>query len=960
MNRTLLYLALCALALSGCETNKNKNSMFHGRTVRFEEKTLGDLEDVKVNIKKEKLKPVPVEQVLDSYRNALNLFSTPDERQKALRRMADLTMVASEDRTLSGIDEPKVSAHEAPSVNTAVAPTAQEKINYKNAIDLYEKVIADAPPNTNLAQEYYLLSKAYDMNGMPEQSLKTLNVLVQKYPNTPFQAEAQFRRGELLFNQGNFDGAEKAYTEVVKAGEKSGYFEQAKYKEGWCQFKQSDYDHAVVTFTQLLDHFQAKKTTTEQSTKTLEKIRDDTLRVTSMAFSYLDGPNSLASHFQKSGPKGYEVDLYKSLAGLYVTQERYLDSASTYETFVKTHPFHPEDPAFSTALIDTYIKGNYPSKVLPAKQEFVEQYGIKSEFWKKVTPEQRNAYMSSLKQHIVELAQYHHAKGQQSNSPDDFNQASRWYREFLETFPKDENVPVMNELLAESLFSAKQFQPAIQEFEHTGYDYKHYPEASKAGYFALLAYQEVLKPIPAGDPSKKEWVKKKTQSSFKFVDAFPTDKRCPDILNNVLDDQLATQDLEGVIQTSDKLVKLNPPASTSTQQRAWQVRSDAEFDLKHYKDAETSYGKLLVFAGLSGDERRTAQERQAASIYKQAEALRDGGKPQEASKEFLRVGQVQPNASIKPNADYDAAALMLAAKDYPNAIKVLENFRKQYPTHELAAGIPEKLTVAYQQLGSLSNAAGELEKVAKQRSTKDPSFSRDAIWQAADMQESSSQHGEAIRLYEQYVKEYPVPLDRNVEAQNKLIMLYKGQKNTERALFWIVQLADNVTKAGAQATPRMRYLGAQASFTLAEPQFARFQSIKLTQPLKATLSAKRSAMDDALKAYKRTADFAVAEYTTAANHQIGELYRILADDLLHSERPAGLSDEAKEEYELVLEEQATPFEDQATSFFETNTHRTKDNIYDEWVRKSFDSLSKLQPGRYAKAERVEDSIDVIY
>ncbi|HET8708601.1 MAG TPA: hypothetical protein VFM46_20000, partial [Pseudomonadales bacterium] len=225
---------------------------------------------------------------------------------------------------------------------------------------------------------------------------------------------------------------------------------------------------------------------------------------------------------------------------------------------------------------------------------------------------------------------------------------------------------------------------------------------------------------------------------------------------------------------------------------------------------------------------------------------------------------------------------------------------------------------------------------------------------------SSSQHGEAIRLYEQYVKDYPVPLDRNIEAQNKLIMLYKGQKNQERVTYWTVQMADSVNKAGAQATPRMRYLGAQASFTLAEPQFARFQAIKLKQPLKDTLAAKRNAMDEALKAYQRTANFAVAEYTTAANHQIGELYRVLADDLLHSERPPGLSDEAKEEYELVLEEQANPFENQAISFFETNTQRTKDNIYDEWVKKSFESLSKLQPGRYDKAERVEDSINVSY
>ncbi|HSD74436.1 MAG TPA: hypothetical protein VLB75_06670, partial [Steroidobacteraceae bacterium] len=113
---------------------------------------------------------------------------------------------------------------------------------------------------------------------------------------------------------------------------------------------------------------------------------------------------------------------------------------------------------------------------------------------------------------------------------------------------------------------------------------------------------------------------------------------------------------------------------------------------------------------------------------------------------------------------------------------------------------------------------------------------------------------------------------------------------------------------------------------------------------------KKDAMERALDAYGRAAQYGVAEVTTAATYSMAELYRSLGKDLMESERPKKLSAEELEQYDILLEEQAFPFEEKAIEIHEANIARAREGVYDEWVQKSFDALAKLKPARYAKAE----------
>ena len=99
-------------------------------------------------------------------------------------------------------------------------------------------------------------------------------------------------------------------------------------------------------------------------------------------------------------------------------------------------------------------------------------------------------------------------------------------------------------------------------------------------------------------------------------------------------------------------------------------------------------------------------------------------------------------------------------------------------------------------------------------------------------------------------------------------------------------------------------------------------------------------------------EHSIAYGCASAFHQLGA-------DLMTSERPKSLDEDAKEQYDVLLEEQAFPFEETSIELHETNAQRTGDGVYDAWVQRSFDVLAKLKPARYAKTEISEDYVPTL-
>jgi tetratricopeptide (TPR) repeat protein len=433
------------------------------------------------------------------------------------------------------------------------------------------------------------------------------------------------------------------------------------------------------------------------------------------------------------------------------------------------------------------------------------------------------------------------------------------------------------------------------------------------------------------------------------------------VLTNAAEKLYALKDGEQAASVAQQVLALDPPAAAAQRRVAWTVVSHTAFERGEFDKAERGYGEVIALLPDKDPGRNELVERQAASIYKQGEQARAADKPRDAVAHFNRVATVAPQSAIRATAQYDAAAALIALKDWDGATRTLEDFRQRFPNHALQGEVGGKLAAAYLEKGNWAQAAGEFERVAS--TSKDTKLAREALWQAAELHEKAAEKGAsrapATKAYERYLAQNPEPLERAVEVRYRLARFAKEDGNAARELALMKEVFQADQRGGGARTERTRYLGATAALALAEPAFNEYRKVALVEPLAKQLKLKKAKMEEVLKAYSVATEYGVADVTTAATFRTAALYQDFGKALLTSQRPKKLSKAELEQYNVMLEEQAFPFEEKSTELHEVNARRAATGIYDKWVKNSFAALRELRPVRYGKTEHSEGVIDAI-
>lgn len=911
------------------------------------EPTIKDLEkQQQVEVSPEPPRDVDSNKTMQSYKRFLDLNAGDAAlREEAMRRLGDLNLESSESERIE---------HEL---------ATNEGLRATEAIHLYTALLKTYPKYERNDSVLYQLARAYELNAQPDKALATLDRLVASYPASKYLDEVQFRRGEILFANKSYPAAQAAYEAVIKFGPASAFYNQSLYKHGWSLFKQGESERSLESFANVLDSVLVSKSNPralielETLSKPNRELVEDTFRVMSITFSYLDGAKTIdefVKHRKQQRP--YYYLLYARLGDLYIEKERYTDAADVYRAFVSQDRNNEKAPLLEMQAIEAYSKGGFPELVLQGKKEFVENYSYGTPFWQGRTPKDEPKVVAELKINLKDVAQYYHAQAQRTKNVADFQEAAKWYRSYLTSFPDDPESAVTNYLLADTLFESKQYLDAAQQYENTAYSYGSHPKAADAGYAALVAYGKEEEGL-SGEAKAKIHAHE-VDSSLRFAQEFPTHPESAQVLTRAATDLYAAKDYQRATAAAQMLLARQPPVDAGKQRIAYTVIANSNFEQGHFDKAEAGYASAQALMPANDPERPAIVDRLAASIYKQGEQKSQAGDSAGAVEDFLRVSKEAPGSKVRANADFDAGALLITQKQWDRAIVVLEGFRRNFPQSSLQPDVTRKLAVAYSESNHPGEAAAEFEQIA-QTPTETADVQREATLQAADLYEKAGNPGKSRAMLEAFVKHFPQPLNPAMEARNKLSVIATKMGDLNARDYWLKEIVNADRAAGAARTDRSKALAAKATLTLAAPARDEFVRIKLVIPLKKSLAEKRKAMETALKAYSQAADYQVAEVTTAATYESAELYRQLGKDLISSERPRNLSKDELEQYDVLLEEQAFPFEEKAIQLHEVNAARAKDGIYDEWVQKSFAALAQLNPGRYAKVEIGEQQVESI-
>ena len=979
---SVLVLVLCV----GCS--------WQSRAPLESEATLADLLPAAMPAQGAALPTLSLDEVSALYQQVLLVNRDPATERLVRQRLAALKMMRSEQQLAEGV----------------ISETL-----FVDTIDAYQQLLASHPEGEINDSLQYQLSKAYALNGEPEKSLAILAAISDKHPESDYVGEAEFRKAEHAFVSADYRQAAKGYRRVMQNSDHaSSYYQKSMYMYGWSLFKMSQFEKARDAFVAVLDLTLPADGKLDDLSRGEKELVNDSFRVLAVSFSYLDGVESIESIEGGLEKHPYLAELYANLAALYLSQERYQDSANVYRRYIQRFPNTDRVHAFFVNAIAMYSKAGFSDDVRREKKNYVALFATDGDYWLTRSAELQQVMAPQLKAYLIELARYHHGMAQQQaakqsdsnkaaaqqqytssntvqqedNKPPSngisikqyYDLAGDYYLQYLTSFPNDSKAAQLHFLLAESRFESGRYLDAIEHYETVAYQFSDDDKAADAGYAALLSYSQLLDQLTkqsteqsqAGsasdntktpfDGSKTQQVKplqlKKIDSELRFAKQFADDSRAVAVLALAAESLLAIKDYPRAITAAEQLTVWPSPLANAVVLDAWLVVAQASYDSGDYFYAESAYQQAQQRLAKEDKRRTGINERIAGSIYKQGELALAEGDRQLASEQYLRVLSVAPQSSVRVNAQYDAATQLLALQQWQPAIELLVDFRQRFSNHPLADDMAEKLLLAYQAQQQWQQAADEVMLLFTKQA--EPEKQAELLFYAAELYQRGDDAANAIEHYRRYAHQYPEPLSTNMEAMYQLNELYLAANENSKRRFWLNKMIAADAQAGSARTERSRYLAAFSSAVFADDAYQAFTSTALTLPLKKSMKKKRSAMQTVVKRYEKLNSYQLEEFSTLAAFRLGEIYAQLSRDLINAERPANLDALALEQYEILLEEQAYPFEEKSIELHEMNSQRSWQGVYNDAVKRSFKSLELLLPARYRKPEKIVDRQEVIY
>lgn len=866
--------------------------------------------------------------------------------------------------------------------NSELAPET-ERAELEKLAQQYETLLADYPTDLNNELIRYQLARSYDLLGKTELSLAQLNALLSAYPDSDFAAEVWFRKADIHYSRAEYEQALAAYQQVLSR--KSPKLKQhAHYMAGWCEFKTGNYANADQMFLQALDlteplYQNTLKTEQASNNAQQQRLRAELLQILSVSLSYQQQSTSLQQLLDKtpyrdgrvsSRPIAQVSALYQALADFLAGKQLETASLDTYRTFIQAYPQEPEAPQFQLKLIKRLLDTAQAELALAEQRQFVRLFGPGSDYWRFGREHQLDEIQPALLQYLNYFASNAYRQAQQQKSIELFSAAADDYQLMVTVLQRKADVAYntadLRYLSAEALAQAGQTTKAIQAYDELAYGAAPQPAATlyqpqDAAYKAILLAEKSS--VTAVDLQAMQQ---------RFFRQFPEHPNAMQVALAQLQQLQQQQSFDPALALADQMlhwpVTLTSDAAVQWQRQALFIQSQMQLQQQQYGAAEQSLNQLLGFGQVPGVDQAMLKTQLASAIYQQAQQP-------EASKASQQ--QLLEKLLQQPESQYHEAASwqQIELAEGAQAQLLMQQFLKRYPQSERRLSVQAKLVAELEKSGDHAAMATLYSQMAQE--SKDPQVQREALWNAATESGKAGLAQQALTQWQRYVERFPQPHDAAQEARFAQVTLLKanpnltivtadaptkkGKKAAKTAPSGLNALLDRIVQAEQVAygntNERTKFISAQASLQLGSYLSNEFKQVQLTNPLKVSLKRKRDLMSQAIHHFELAIKAGVATVTTQANYEVAELYRLLAKDLLASERPKGLDELALEQYNLLLEEQAYPFEEQAIAIYQKNLELMQLDVFDDYIRQSLRRLAELVPAKYQRTEVFPEVID---
>jgi TolA-binding protein len=440
------------------------------------------------------------------------------------------------------------------------------------------------------------------------------------------------------------------------------------------------------------------------------------------------------------------------------------------------------------------------------------------------------------------------------------------------------------------------------------------------------------------------------------------------------------------------IIGLNPHSTQAMD--AMRMVAQSFYEEKRFTEAQEWYRKISDIAP-EGTGKQEALARIAESIFRLAEMHESENRYKDAAEQYERVALEFPDSRIADAALLNAGLAYEKQTEWTHAILSFQRIIQKYPSSKLVAkaqfrtaraqekllqwdiaaqtylrvvaGFPrDELAPAamynagfcFENSEKFVEAAATFEKMASL--FPDSEDAADVLFRAGEIYGRLKDWESVSRVNKLFTSRFGNDQDRIIQAQCMIGIALYMQNRTDEALN---QLAKTLSTYSSLQDPSTMnsYYAAKATFTIGEVYHDQMKKIALPEnrtAYKKALTQKSSLLDQAVRAYAKTLQFKIMEWTTRTVCQLGQLHEDFATGIFMQERPANLSLEARIALELGIAEAVEQYlVEKSLHYHEQNIKLSiKEKIEDKYILESRHKLTYLP---YFAAENYLALVEII-
>ncbi|MBN1600802.1 MAG: tetratricopeptide repeat protein [Chitinispirillaceae bacterium] len=441
-----------------------------------------------------------------------------------------------------------------------------------------------------------------------------------------------------------------------------------------------------------------------------------------------------------------------------------------------------------------------------------------------------------------------------------------------------------------------------------------------------------------------------------------------------------------------KIIELNPHSAQAMD--AMRMIAQSFYEEKQFTEAQMWYRKISEIAP-DGISKQEALARIAESIFKFAEMHEAENRYKEAAEQYERVALEFPDSRIADVALFNAGLAYEKQTEWTHAILSFQRIIQRYPSSKLiaktqfrtaraqekllqwevaaqtylrvVAGFPEnELAPAamynagfcFENGEKFSEAAATFEKMASL--FPDSEDAADVLFRAGEIYGRIKDWESVSRVNKLFTQRFGNDQDRIIQAQCMIGIALYMQNKTDEALSQLGKALSTYSSLQEPSTMNS-YYAAKTTFTIGEIYHDLMKKVTLSEnrsSYKKSLKQKSSLLDFAVKAYVKTLQFKILEWTTRTVCQLGQLHEDFATGIFMQERAQHLSLEDRISLELGIANAVEQYlVEKSLHYHEQNVKLSiKEKIEDKYVLQSRRKLTYLP---YFAAENYLALVEII-